>query len=196
MLADDWVAINLDSFNDQQSLYSFYINPMGIQADSRLAARKQDYGFDAVWFSAGTVDEEGFNVEIRIPFKSIRFASSDRVEMGIIFERNITRYSETGTYPALDPARGAVEEAFQTQMHPISYESIEHSRLFELLPAVTHSQRRVLEQNELVKAKDRNDVSLTVKYGISSDLILDGTVNPDFSQVEVRLRGTSFSRSL
>ncbi len=184
MLADDWVAINLDSFNDQQSLYAFYINPMGIQADSRLAARKQDYGFDAVWFSAGTVDEEGFNVEIRIPFKSIRFANADRVEMGIIFERNITRYSETGTYPALDPARGAVVEAFQTQMHPISYEGVEHSRLFELLPAVTHSQRSALEENELVKAGDQNDVSLTVKYGITSDLTMDGTVNPDFSQVE------------
>jgi hypothetical protein len=79
--ADDWIAINLDSFNDQQSLYAFYINPMGIQMDARYAAGKEDYGFDTVWYSAGAVDEEGYTVEVRIPFKSIRFANKNPVEM-------------------------------------------------------------------------------------------------------------------
>ena len=182
--SDDWIAINLDSFNDQQSAYAFYINPMGIQEDSRFAAGFEDIGFDVVWFSAGTVDEEGFKVEVRIPFKSIRYARTDRIEMGIVFQRHITRYSEKGTYPALDPARGPQADAFQTQMHPMAFEDVARYTLLELLPAVTHSQRDALKEERLVDAEDQTDVSLTVKYGITSDLILDGTVNPDFSQVE------------
>jgi hypothetical protein len=76
--ADDWICINLDSFNDQQSLYAFYVNPLGIQGDSRYAAGREDAGFDAVWYSAGQVDAEGYAVEVRIPFKSLRYRGGDR----------------------------------------------------------------------------------------------------------------------
>jgi len=178
---DDWVAINLDSFNDQQSLYAFYINPTGIQGDSRAAAGREDLGFDMVWYSAGVIDEQGYTVEVRIPFKSIRFAGTDRVEMGVIFERQIVRLSELGTYPPLSPDRGA---NFQTQMQPLILENIQPSMLLEILPAVTHSQRSEVEEDELVRTDEQDDLSLTVKYGITSDLVLDGTLNPDFSQVE------------
>jgi hypothetical protein len=179
--ADDWIGINLDSFNDQQSLYIFYINPMGIQMDTRYAAGTEDIGFDAVWYSAGRVDEEGYTVEVQIPFKSIRYRNSDPVEMGVIFERNITRHTEVGTYPALDPAKGG---NWLTEMNPVYMKDIAPYRLFELLPAVTHHRKRELEEGELVSRDAENDVSLTVKYGITSDLILDGAINPDFSQVE------------
>jgi hypothetical protein len=49
---DDWICINLDSFNDQQSLYGFYVNPLGVQMDTRYSAGHEDVGFDAVWYSA------------------------------------------------------------------------------------------------------------------------------------------------
>jgi hypothetical protein len=181
MLADDWMAINLDSFNDQQSLYAFYVNPAGIQADTRYAAGTEDPGFDTVWYSAGRIDETGYTVEVQIPFKSIRFSDAEPVEMGVIFERNITRHSQMGTYPALDPAKGG---DFQTEMWPMLLEGVEHYTLFELLPAFTHAQRKALEQGQLLGAGDQTDLSLTVKYGITSELILDAAVNPDFSQVE------------
>lgn len=182
--SDDWVCINLDSFNDQQSLYAFYINPLGIQGDTRYSAGTEDNGFDVVWYSAGNIDELGYTVEVRIPFKSIRFANKDPVEMGVIFERSVSRLSLGSTYPPLSPEKGASGEAFQTQMHPIIYDDVEHYRLFELLPAVTHARRDHLQENDLVSAGDQTDLSLTATYGITSDLILDGTLNPDFSQVE------------
>ncbi len=179
--ADDWVAINLDSFGDEQSLYGFYINALGIQSDTRYAAGREDLGFDTVWFSAGVIDEEGYTVEVRIPLKSIRFVSSDPVEMGVIFERNVPRLSEMGTYPALDPAKGG---NFITEMNPIVFESVNHYTLLEILPGVTHSQRNELVEDDLVNVGKENDLSLTIKYGITSDLILGGTINPDFSQIE------------
>ena len=70
--ADDMVCINLDSFNDQQSLYALYINPLGIQMDSRYASNKEDFSFDLVWYSAGRLHDWGYAVELRIPLKSIR----------------------------------------------------------------------------------------------------------------------------
>jgi hypothetical protein len=178
---DDWICINLDSFNDQQSLYAFYINPLGIQEDSRFAGGLEDASVDMVWYSEGNIDDKGYTLELKIPFKSIRFSHKEPVEMGVIFERMISRRSEAGTYPPLDPEHGA---NFLTQTITFIFHDIKHYTLFELLPAVTYSRRSSIAQGRLASEADRGDLSLTAKYGITSDLILDGTLNPDFSQVE------------
>ena len=103
--ADDWMCINLDSFYDQQAGYAFYMNPAGIQGDSRYTSVGEDLSFDAVWYSKGVIDSEGFTIEVKIPFKSIRIANTNPVNMGVIFERKISRRSEQGTHPALNPDR-------------------------------------------------------------------------------------------
>jgi hypothetical protein len=184
--SDDFICINLDTFNDQQALSAFYVNPLGIQTDSRWASGKEDFSADFVWESAGRIDEDGYTVELRVPFKSIRYAGKKRVEMSIFFERRISRRSEHGSYPALDPARGYF---FLTQMMPLELEDIKQYTLLEVLPAFTFGRTREANestQGELVRNEDLDigDLSLTGKYGITSQLILDGTWNPDFSQVE------------
>ena len=178
---DDWICINLDSFNDQQSLYAFYCNPMGIQGDSRFEGGQEDPSVDMVWYSEGNIDDEGYTIEIRIPFKSIRFSHRNPVEMGVIFERAISRRSEAGTYPPLDPKKGT---NWLIQMRTIVFHDIKHYKLFELLPAVTYSRRSSIDQGKLASEADKGDLSLTAKYGITSHLILDGSYNPDFSHVE------------
>ncbi len=181
MFSDDWVCINLDSFGDQQSLYGFYINPLGIQGDSRATPTNEDRNFDAVWYSAGEINSEGYNIEVRIPFKSIRFSEKNPVTMGVIFERYINRRSEAGTFPPLDPAKG---NSWLTQMHPMVYYDIKPSKLFEVLPAVTYTNREKADQGRLVTDEKKGEFGVTTKYGITQDLVLDGTYNPDFSQVE------------
>ena len=178
---DDWVCLNLDTFNDQQSLYALYVNPLGIQGDSRFEGGVEDYTIDVVWFSAGRIDAEGYAIEIRIPFKSIRYRQREPVEMGIIFERNISRLSESGTYPALDPVRGF---DFLTQTRPLHFTDIKHYTLLEILPAFTYGKTSLIDQGSLQPEKAKRELSLTGKYGLTSQLILDGTINPDFSQVE------------
>ncbi len=178
---DDWICINLDSFNDHQSLYALYCNPLGVQGDSRYEGGQEDYSVDIVWYSEGKIDDKGYTVELKIPFKSIRFSHKEPVEMGVIFERKISRRSESGTHPPLDPAHGP---NFLTQTRPLIFQGIKHYTLFEVLPAVTYSQRSTIDEGKLVSAAGIGDVSLTGKYGITSHLILDGTYNPDFNQVE------------
>lgn len=178
---DDWICINMDSFNDRQTLYGFYVNPSGIQMDSRFAAGKDDDGIDVIWYSKGLIDDEGYTVEVRIPFKSIRYAVKDgNVNMGLIFERKISRFSMQGTFPVLDPDQGF---NFLTQTLPVSYNNVKKSTLLELLPAITYANNKVHEDGNFDASSDF-EPSLTLKYGLTSDLILDATINPDFSQVE------------
>jgi hypothetical protein len=179
--ADDWICINLDSFNDQQALYAFYVNPLGIQGDSRFQGGKEDFSVDVVWYSAGRIDAEGYAIEMRIPFKSIRYDSGEPVQMGIIFERHISRFSEGGTYPPLDPAQGP---NFSTQTRTLLFEGVRHYTLLEILPAVTYSRDSEADRGALRAGNGQGAFSLTAKYGLTSKLIFDGTINPDFSQVE------------
>ena len=178
---DDWVCINLDTFNDHQSLYAFYVNPFGIQTDSRFAAGQEDFSADYIWHSAGKLQDDGYTVEIQIPLKSIRYSEGDPVVMSIFFERYISRLTEHDSYPELDPSKGM---AFLTQMAPLVYNGLKHYTLFELLPAFTYSNKSKDNSGKLVRTENKGELSLTAKYGITSDLILDGTYNPDFSQIE------------
>lgn len=181
--SEDWICINLDSFNDQQALYGFYVNPVGIQEDTRFANNREDPGIDLIWHSAGQIDSAGYTLEIQIPFKSIRFANKEPVEMGVIFERKISRRGEQGTTPPLKPERGM---SFLTQMQPMQLHGVKHYKLLEVLPAVTHSRRSSrLDGDPRLALRERDyEGSVTMKYGLTSELIFDGTYNPDFSQVE------------
>lgn len=179
--ADDWVCINLDSFNDKQALYGIYINPLGIQGDTRYDGNNEDEGFDMVFYSSGRIDKQGYTVEVRLPLKSLRFNHKEEVYMGVLFERHISRRSEQGTFPALDPKQSM---AFLNQMHPMVFYDLKRSTLVELLPSFTYHQTYAEEKGLMEKDSLEKDLSLTLKYGLTSRLILDSTVNPDFSQIE------------
>ncbi len=178
---EDWICVNLDTHNDKQAITGFYVNPQGIQMDSRFVAGKDDISADYVWYSAGNIDAEGYCIEIRIPLKSIRFSDNDPVEMGVILERKISRLSIQGMYPEMDPSQGY---AFLNQTMIFTMEGVKHYKLFEAIPAFTYSYRDERTSGDWSKAKHTSDPSLTIKYGITSDLILDATLNPDYSQVE------------
>ena len=178
---DDWIGINLDSFNDKQALYTFYVNALGIQMDARFAANREDFGFDAVWYSAGRIDDQGYTVEVRLPFKSLHYGGRDPVTMAVIFERHVSRKSEAGTWP---PLRADMGMNFLIQGAPIEFGDIRHYTLLELLPAMTYTRRSSLTAGRLQISENAGDLSLTGRYGITPRLTLDGAVNPDFSQVE------------
>ncbi|MBI5214876.1 MAG: carbohydrate binding family 9 domain-containing protein [Ignavibacteriae bacterium] len=181
MITDDFICINLDAFNDQQGLNAFYVNAFGIQGDSKFAAGNEDFSPDYVWYSAGKINPDGFTVEVQLPLKSLRYRNDEPTTMGVILERFISRRNEHSCFPRLDPAKGF---ALLTQMYPLEYSGIEHYTLLEILPALTATRQDVREGTNLVRSKQEAEASLNLKYGITSDLILDGTINPDFSQVE------------
>ena len=178
---EDWVCVNLDPFFDQQSLVTLYINPLGIQADGRSSTSDEDMGADYVFYSKGTINAEGYQVEIRVPFKSLRYQKKEPVRMGFILERRIQRLSEQSTWPALNPEQGM---NFITQTKGFSFTGIKHYTLVEVLPAFTYSRKKTHENGSFGLTTNKPSLSLTGKVGLTSQLILDMTLNPDFSQVE------------
>ncbi len=181
IMTDDFVCVNLDSFNDQQALYAFYVNPLGIQGDSRYASNNEDFSADFVWSSAGRLLDDGYAVEIAIPFKSIRYAGRERVEMAVFIERYISRTTEHGSFPEMDPAKGY---AFLSQMRPLELRDVRRSTLVELLPSVVYDLKHEQEEGSLRRSRSQGELGVTGKLGLSSKLVLDLAWNPDFSQVE------------
>lgn len=178
---DDWICLNIDSRFDQQGIYGFYVNPLGIQMDTRYDAGKEDASVDLVWYSAGVIDDHGYFIEVRIPLKSLRFSANDPVHMGLLLERYVSRTATHLGYPELDPAMGY---NFLPQLMRVDYQDVRHYTLFEAIPAVTYTHRDIRKDDQLIRDLRKPDLSLTLKYGITSDLILDATINPDFSQIE------------
>ena len=118
---------------------------------------------------------------MRIPFKSLRYGDANPVRMALIFERRITRRSEQGTYPPLDPKVGP---NFLTQNIPIEFADIRHYRLVEVLPDAVYDYQMQRADETLERASSGPEFGLTAKYGVTAQLVFDGAVNPDFSQVE------------
>jgi hypothetical protein len=183
---DDVVFIILDTFNDRQSGFSFILNPLGIQGDGMVNVQGNlELSFDAVWYSKGRIDDQGWTVEGRVPLQSLRFPTRDIMTWRIMFVRFFTRTSEQVSFPPLDPDYGSV----LGQAQEFQVAGIKYKRVIELLPAFTFGRtQEATEESEgrPVRNKDYDidDISLTGKFGITSDLVLDGTYNPDFSQVE------------
>jgi hypothetical protein len=178
---DDLIGIILDTFNDMQSGFGFLINPLGIQGDGMMGVEGNlEPSHDMVWYSKGQIDELGYTVECRIPLQSIRFPNKKVLPMRLLLFRFLTRTSEQASYPPLDPSNSAI----MAQSQPIQVSGLKYVRVVELLPAVTHGSGKDIENGKLSRSDSWTDVSLTGKIGITSDLTLDATINPDYSQVE------------
>jgi hypothetical protein len=181
---DDLVFIVLDTFNDAQSGFSFMINPLGIQGDGMIDVNGNlDTSFDAVWYSQGRIDEQGWSVEARVPLESLRFPGREVQTWRIMLVRFFTRTSEQVTFPPLDPNYGSLMG--QAQRFQVS--GLKAKRVMELLPAATThvGYERVGPDMARTERTPLKEVpSLTAKFGLTSDLTVDGTYNPDFSQVE------------
>lgn len=191
MYADDYVGIFLDTFNTKQEAYAFMVNPLGIQGDGMLNQNGNlDDKYDMVWYSKGQIDDQGYTVEVRIPLQSIRFPGKKETTMMLAFFRQFVRTSEMASSPAFYPDKGAL--IAQTQ--PVIFNGLKYKRIVEFLPAATHSLRYMPQDGQLKRDINQTDFSLTAKLGLTSDMTLEATANPDFSQVESDAGQVDFNR--
>ncbi len=178
---DDWVGMSFDAMGNGQSAYEMLVNPSGVQVDMLYSASSnEDTAPDWVWESVGKRTEDGYIVEIRLPFKSIRFKSGKDVRMGVIFFRRVSRLGMSCSWPHLPPGK-----SWLMRHAPLLLRDIKQPLMLEAIPNLTYSlnQKRSTPQDWSSPDTQWN-AGLTVKYGISSSVTLDGTIKPDFSQVE------------
>jgi hypothetical protein len=176
---DDWVAVSLDSTRAGQVAYHMFVNPAGIQMDA-LQTSNEDTAPDWIWQSAGRIDEEGYVVEMRVPLESIRFKGGTDVRMGVMFFRRNSRLGISWAWPEIAPGKWVFESHV-----PVVFGQLKQPRLLEVIPSATMSTNQTRSAGGAwVDPISNGDLGASVKYGVTSTITLDATVNPDFSQVE------------
>ncbi len=189
---NDYIEVILDTFNDQRRAYQFLVNPLGVQGDSLRnevsSGRNEDSSWDAIWDSAGRITAEGYQVEMAIPFRSIRFPNGSHSHTwGIAFFRS---YPRKVRHQIMSVPLDRSNNCFLCQIGRLEgLEGIAPGHDVELTPTVT-SQRTDLLRDEadpasgLGRGSFRTDGGLTARWGITPNLSLNAALNPDFSQVE------------
>jgi len=178
---DDWVGLSLDSLGTRQVSYDMFVNPSGMQGDILTGTGSgEDSGPDWVWESAGTVTPAGYNVELRLPLTSIRFKGGDRVVMGMIFWRRVSRLGVSVSWPDLPPGTSTFD-----RHATVVFTGLKDRRTRELIPSATFAAGQTRETPSRFGDVDGDpEAGLSAKLGITSAVTIDATLNPDFSQVE------------
>ncbi len=177
IIDDDWVAVFLDTFGEKRRAYSFILNPLGVQMDAIRTEEggndRMDESWDTVFHSEGKIDDQGYTVEMAIPFKSLRFPDKEEKVWNVFLGRNIARTGEITSWPALSLSIPGLI----CQSQPVVVKGkVEKGKNFEIMPIFTS-----LKSSE---KKIDAQPGANFKWGISSDLTLDLTLNPDFSHIE------------
>ncbi|MBS1241081.1 MAG: hypothetical protein H6R40_508 [Gemmatimonadetes bacterium] len=177
----DQIKIILDPYFDKRSGYEFAVSPGGVKRDYVIYNdNEEDGAWDGVWDAATTVDSLGWTAEFRIPLSQLRFSNADEHTFGFAIWRDIERYKERVSWPLYQRNNaGLVSQIGEVG----GITGLSSPRRLELAPyAVT--------KNVTVATADGygHEQQLTggadFKYGVTSNVTLDGTINPDFGQVE------------
>ena len=186
LIQDDYVGFMLDPFNDQRRAFQFRINPLGVQAEALNTSGNEDWEWDIIWASAGRITETGYEVEVAVPFSQLRFpAGGDELTFGFQGMRSWPRSVRHRI--ASDFTDFADACMFCQLGRIVGFRGIGVGRNLELDPTLTASrtdQRSEPSGGPLEVGDLEVDPGLSLRWGISSSLTLNGAVNPDFSQVE------------
>ncbi len=198
---DDYVHIILDTYNDKRQAILIGVNPLGQQADGVLrdsdrggmfnsssGAFNTDLSPDYVYESKGHLTDYGFEIEVRIPFKSLRYQSSLTQDWGFNVLRKVQHsgYSSTWT-PVLQG-----EASFLAQNGTLEQlTDLRRGLVLDINPEITGATNRGFEESKF-DTDFRDPLGVNVRWGASNNITLNGTINPDFSQVEADVAQIQF----
>jgi len=181
----DWIGVMIDSYHDRRTAFEFAVNPAGVKRDIyRFNDSNSDTSWDAVWDVATAVDGEGWTAEFRIAFSQLRFGRADRHRFGFNVYRIIARKNEEQHWK-LHPKD---QSGFVSQFGDLAgIEGIDPPRRVEIMPYV--SSTAALQPSQPGNpfqdgSEQRASIGADLSMGITSNLTLSATVNPDFGQVE------------
>jgi hypothetical protein len=197
IFGDDYVEILLDTFNDRRRAFLFAANPLGAQADGMLQDAAQasvsmmsasggatyavDLSPDFVFESRGRLTADGYDVEIRIPFKTLRFQPRDPQDWGVNVIRRVQASGYTHTWTRVLQTNAS----FLAQGGTLTgLTDLRRGLVLDLNPEMTSSLTGAEGASGWEYGGGRPQVGGNVRWGITNNLTLNGTANPDFSQVE------------
>jgi hypothetical protein len=195
---DDAFFVVLDTFDDDRNAFLFATNPNGAETDALLRDEGSlNVSWDAVWQVAAAVDSGGWSAEIAIPFRQLRFAKGGPGTWGVNFERVIKRRNEIVLWKSWTRDNGGLLKVSQAGSLT-GLAGLEQGLNLQIKP---YALGRGRHEEDLVGSdplEEENgasgDVGGDVKYGVTANLTLDGTVNTDFAEVEADLRQINLTR--
>jgi len=182
----DWVEINIDSYNDDRTAFSFTISASGVKGDELVSnnGNNWDSSWNPIWYADTKIDADGWSAEIRIPLSQLRFSSAQEQVWGIQSTRRYFRNEERSVWQELEAnPPGWVSEFGELR----GLIGLKPQKQLEIQP-YTVAQLDTYEAEPGNPFRDGTDPRLTggldAKTGITNDLTLDLTINPDFGQVD------------
>ncbi|MFQ6112706.1 MAG: DUF5916 domain-containing protein [bacterium] len=182
----DRLEINIDSYFDHRTAFSFTISAAGVKGDEAISndGDNWDSNWNPVWYADVATDDLGWTAEMRIPFSQLRFADKEEHVWGLQVQRRLFRKEESSVWQYI-PQNAPGWVSFFGELHGIK--GIHASRRIELLPYAVSNMRTFEKEegNPFATGQSTNwSGGLDAKMGVTSDLTLDVSVNPDFGQVE------------
>ena len=195
--SDDYVQILLSTFNDGRQATVFAVNPLGVQSDGALVEtgstsgngfnnavvkrEEADLSPDFVFESKGRVTPSGYEIEVRIPFKSLRFQPAREQSWGI----NVVRMVQhSGREDSWTPAKRARASFLAQSGRLVGLTGMHRGVVLDFTPSVTSKTTGSSGVSGWQYAGGSPELGGTVRWGITNNLNLNGTAKPDFSQVE------------
>lgn len=182
----DFIEVNIDSYYDKRTAFSFTASVSGVKGDEYVSNNGDDWdaNWDPIWYLDTSIDSLGWVAEFRIPLSQLRFADKPEHVWGIQFTRHFFRNQERSNWQFIPPTANGWVYMFG-ELHGIK--GIKPQKQLEIQPYIVAKTERFEPQkgNPFMTGKSSDvAVGLDAKIGITSDITLDLTVNPDFGQVE------------
>ena len=184
---DDFIGIMVDTFDDQRRAYEFFVNPYGVQMDliNDQASGNEDDSWDGLWTSAGRKTDAGYEVEMRIPFATLRFRDGEQAKRWALslfrsYPRSVRHQFANNKVSRDSNCLICTFEKFEGMA------GVKPGRNLEVVPTITVARPEFRDHagdqwhNDGIQIEPGVDVS----WAPSPNMTLNGTINPDFSQVE------------
>lgn len=205
IFADDFVQIQLGTFNDHRQAFVFAVNPFGVQGDGVVVetGNRGQGGFNGastgreladlsanfVFESKGRLTEFGYEVEIRLPFKSLRYQSKDPQDWDLHVLRTV---QHSGFEDSWAPARRDASSFLAQSGTLRGLTGLRSGVVLDLIPSVTSRADGVIGPTGWSYDYQRPEAGMNARWGITNNLTLSATANPDFSQVEADVGAVTF----
>jgi hypothetical protein len=182
---DDHIHILLDTFNDRRRAFMIGVNPFGVQTDGMVSDANDglayDFSPDFLFESRGRLTDFGYEVELRVPFKSLRYQSGAVQTWGINVLRRVQRSGHQQTWTPVVRA----QSSFLAQVGTlVDLTELKRGLVLDINPTATARRNRTRALDGGWRTSQPTDLGLTLRWGATANLTANATFNPDFSQVE------------
>lgn len=182
----DWVEINIDSYHDQRSAFSFTVSASGVRGDEFISNNGEnwDESWNPIWQTKTNITDSGWTAEVKIPLSQLRYDNKKEKVWGLQVQRMVFRKNERSTWQYIPQSKGAWVSEFG-ELYGL--DNIPQHRQVEIAPYATVQIEKYKKEpgNPYAKGIDAKiNGGIDGKYAVTNNLILDFTINPDFGQVE------------